>query len=85
MCEIFFKKIDHIDCKTKVFELKKRAFIASCKTWLGNFEFSWLITFALFIIKIFDFMLTPKGPKAIFRPFLKFGQAILKTIIIKNS
>jgi hypothetical protein len=30
-------------------------------------------------------ILTPKGPKAIFRPFLKFGQAILKAIFIKNS
>jgi hypothetical protein len=30
-------------------------------------------------------LLTPKGPKAIFRPFLKFGQAIVKTIFIKNS
>jgi hypothetical protein len=29
--------------------------------------------------------LAPKGPKAIFRPFLKFGQAIVKTIFIKNS
>jgi hypothetical protein len=29
--------------------------------------------------------LTPKGPKAIFRPFLKFGQAIVKAIFIKNS
>jgi hypothetical protein len=30
-------------------------------------------------------VLTPKGPKAIFKPFLKFGQAIVKTIFIKNS
>jgi hypothetical protein len=29
--------------------------------------------------------LTPKGPKAIFRPFLKFGQATVKAIFIKNS
>jgi hypothetical protein len=29
--------------------------------------------------------LTPKGPKAFFRPFLKFGQAIVKAIFIKNS
>jgi hypothetical protein len=29
--------------------------------------------------------LTPKGPKAIFMPFLKFGQAIVKAIFIKNS
>jgi hypothetical protein len=29
--------------------------------------------------------LAPKGPKAIFRPFLKFGQAIVKAIFIKNS
>jgi hypothetical protein len=29
--------------------------------------------------------LTPKGPKAIFRPFLKFEQAIVKAIFIKNS
>jgi hypothetical protein len=32
-----------------------------------------------------DTMLTPKGPKVIFRPFLKFGQAIVKAIFIKNS
>ena len=30
-------------------------------------------------------LLTTKGPKAIFRPFLKFGQAIVKAIFIKNS
>jgi hypothetical protein len=29
--------------------------------------------------------LTPKGPKAIFKPFLKFGLAIVKAIFIKNS
>jgi hypothetical protein len=29
--------------------------------------------------------LIPKGPKAIFRPFLKFGQAIVKAIFTKNS
>jgi hypothetical protein len=29
--------------------------------------------------------LTPKGTKAIFRLFLKFGQAIVKAIFIKNS
>jgi hypothetical protein len=29
--------------------------------------------------------LIPKGSKAIFKPFLKFGQAIVKTIFIKNS
>jgi hypothetical protein len=29
--------------------------------------------------------LTPKRLKAIFRPFLKFGQAIVKAIFIKNS
>jgi hypothetical protein len=28
--------------------------------------------------------LTPNGLKAIFRPFLKFGQAIVKAIFIKN-
>jgi hypothetical protein len=29
--------------------------------------------------------LTPKGPETIFKPFLKFGQAIVKAIFIKNS
>jgi hypothetical protein len=29
--------------------------------------------------------LTPKGPKTIFKPFLKFGQANVKAIFIKNS
>jgi hypothetical protein len=57
MCEIFSKKFDYIDCKTIVFEVKKRAFIASWKTRLANFEFSWLKTFALYIIKVFDIML----------------------------
>jgi hypothetical protein len=33
----------------------------------------------------FNHCLTPKGLKAIFRPFLKFGQAIVKAIFIKNS
>jgi hypothetical protein len=32
-----------------------------------------------------DGSLTPKGPKTIFKPFLKFGQAIVKAIYIKNS
>jgi hypothetical protein len=27
---------------------------------------------------------TPKGPEAIFRPFLRFGQAIVKAIFIKK-
>jgi hypothetical protein len=35
-----FKKVDHIDCKIIVFEVKKRAFLTPCKTWLTNFEFS---------------------------------------------
>jgi hypothetical protein len=29
--------------------------------------------------------LTPEGPETIFKPFLKFGQAIVKAIVIKNS
>jgi hypothetical protein len=29
--------------------------------------------------------LTPKGPETIFKHFLKFGQAIVKAIFIKNS
>jgi hypothetical protein len=29
--------------------------------------------------------LTPKGLGTIFKPFLKFGQAIVKAIVIKNS
>jgi hypothetical protein len=29
--------------------------------------------------------LTPKGPETIFKPFLKFGQAIVKAIFIKKS
>jgi hypothetical protein len=31
------------------------------------------------------FSLTPKGPETIFKPFLKFGQAIVKAIFIKKS
>jgi hypothetical protein len=30
------------------------------------------------------YLLTPKGQHAIFRPFLKFGQVIVKAIFIKN-
>jgi hypothetical protein len=30
-------------------------------------------------------MLAPKGPKAIFRLFLKFGQVIVEAIFIKKS
>jgi hypothetical protein len=30
-------------------------------------------------------VLTPKGPETIFKPFLKFVQAIVKAIFIKNS
>jgi hypothetical protein len=29
--------------------------------------------------------LIPKGPETNFKPFLKFGQAIVKAIFIKNS
>jgi hypothetical protein len=32
-----------------------------------------------------NFNLTPKGPETIFKPFLEFGQAIVKAIFIKNS
>jgi hypothetical protein len=39
----------------------------------------------LMLVYLEEYYLTPKGPKAIFRPFLKFGQAIVKTIFIKNS
>jgi hypothetical protein len=41
----------------------------------------------LIIIHVFLIILclTPKRPKAIFRHFLKFGQAIVKAIFIKNS
>jgi hypothetical protein len=32
-----------------------------------------------------SYILTPKGPETIFKPFLKFRQAIVKAIFIKNS
>jgi hypothetical protein len=31
------------------------------------------------------YALIPKGLETIFKPFLKFGQAIVKAIFIKNS
>jgi hypothetical protein len=31
MCRIFFKKVDHIDCKIIAFEVKKRVFLQPAK------------------------------------------------------
>jgi hypothetical protein len=41
-----------------------------------------------FLLQAHDLLwpfLTPKGSETIFKPFLKFGQVILKAIFIKNS
>jgi hypothetical protein len=37
------------------------------------------------VAKSAQICLIPKGPETIFKPFLKFGQAIVKAIFIKNS
>jgi hypothetical protein len=52
MCGKSFKKVDFIDCKIIVFEVKKTAFFTSYKLGTTNFEFSWLKTFALLISKV---------------------------------
>jgi hypothetical protein len=38
-----------------------------------------------YLLSFYSPFLTPQGPKAIFEPFFKFGQAIVKAIFIKNS
>jgi hypothetical protein len=53
-----------------------------------SFSFSFMLTFLDCVNQAPNYLyktLTPKGPKAIFKPFLKFGQAIVKAIFIKNS
>jgi hypothetical protein len=57
MCAKNFKKVDHIDCKIIAFEGKKRVFFTPCKTWLANFESSWLKSFALHKLEAFDIVL----------------------------
>jgi hypothetical protein len=53
-----FKKVDHIDsCKIIVLEVKKIVLFAPCRTRLTDFESSWLETFALYKVQIFDIML----------------------------
>jgi hypothetical protein len=42
MCGIIFIKVDHIDCKIRVLEVKKRNFFIPYKTRLKNFESSLL-------------------------------------------
>jgi hypothetical protein len=32
MCGIFFKKVDHIDCKIIAFKVKKRVVFAPCRS-----------------------------------------------------
>jgi hypothetical protein len=54
MCAKNFKKIDHIDCKIIMFEVKKWAFFTPCKTRLANLESSWLKFFALYKVEAFD-------------------------------
>jgi hypothetical protein len=51
MCGNVFKKVEHIDCKIVVFEVKKTIFITPCKIGLTNFGFSLLKTFALHKVK----------------------------------
>jgi hypothetical protein len=56
-CGNFSKKVDHIDYKNIVFEVKKRAFFTPCKTGLANFESSWPKTFVLHKLEAFDIVL----------------------------
>jgi hypothetical protein len=52
-----------------------------------NSFFSKIIIFwqTCYGIMVVVYNLIPKGPETIFKPFLKFGQAIVKAIFIKNS
>jgi hypothetical protein len=52
-CGNFFKKLDGIDLKIIVFEVKKRAFFTPYKIGPTNFESSWLKTFALHKLEAF--------------------------------
>jgi hypothetical protein len=57
MCGIFFQKVDYIDRKIIVFEVKKRAYLTPCKTRSANIESSWFWTFSLHKVEAFDIML----------------------------
>jgi hypothetical protein len=56
MCGKSSKIVDHIDCKSIVFEVKKRVFFALNNIGSTNFESSWLKTFALQKVEVFDNM-----------------------------
>jgi hypothetical protein len=57
MCGIFFKIVNHMDCKIIEFGVKKRAFFTPCKTGPTNFESSLLKNFALHKLEDFDIVL----------------------------
>jgi hypothetical protein len=50
------KKVDHIDCKIKPFEVKNWAFFAPFKAASTIFESSWLKTLVLHKVKVFNTM-----------------------------
>jgi hypothetical protein len=52
-----FDYVGIIDCKITMFKVKKNVFSTSSNTWLANFESSWLKTFALHKVEVFDIML----------------------------
>jgi hypothetical protein len=56
-CGKLFNKIDYIDCKIIVFEMKKRAFFTPYKTGSKTFESSWLKTLVLHKLEEFDIIL----------------------------
>jgi hypothetical protein len=52
-----FKKVDYIDCKILVTDIKKRVFFTPFKIRSANFESSWLKTIAQHKLEAFDIVL----------------------------
>jgi hypothetical protein len=57
MCGIIFKNVDHIYCKIKAVQVKKRVFFASCNVGLANFDSPWRKTFVLHKVDVFYIIL----------------------------
>jgi hypothetical protein len=58
VCTKKFKKIKHITCKIIAFEVKKIEFFCiTLQNRATNFESSWLETFVLHRVEVFDIML----------------------------
>jgi hypothetical protein len=85
---IFFKKVDHIDCKIIPFEVKKDVLFTPCKARSANFEPSWLQIFLLYKIEALDIMLgnwaenplrkTKKSSSSFFKGSLNKKMYVLK-------